>query len=92
MKHVPNTILLSFLPMSFKYPENNPDSNIYADEKTSNYYSSRSANLADKYSKTKDLFSNFFVKYLSLESAIQNDSLGRDAFWCVQVWIKGNIL
>jgi SAM-dependent methyltransferase len=48
-----------------KYPENTFDSNIYADESTSKYYSSKSFDLADKYSKTEDHFSKLFIKYLS---------------------------
>ena len=62
--------------MSFKYPENNTDLNIVADEKTAGYYSSRAAELAGKYSKAKDLFSKLFVKYLSPHSKILDIGCG----------------
>ena len=51
--------------MSFKYPKSGPDTNIYADDRTNSYYSSKAAVLSEKYSKTDDLFSRLFVKYLS---------------------------
>ena len=43
--------------MSFKYQEGSTDSNIYADDRTSRYYSSKTDELTEKYSKTNDLFS-----------------------------------
>jgi len=62
--------------MSFKYHENNSDSNIYADEKTSNYYYSKSEDLANKYSQADNLFSKLFVKYLSPGSRILDIGCG----------------
>jgi len=63
--------------MSFKYPDNtNNDSNIYADDRTSNYYSSKSTSLAEKYSKADDLYSNIFLKYLDKGSSILDIGCG----------------
>lgn len=54
--------------MIIKYPDNTNDANIYADDRTSSYYSSKSTRLAAKYSKSDDIFSNLFVKYLATGS------------------------
>ncbi len=62
--------------MSYKYPDSTNDPNIYADDRTSSYYSSKSFNLADKYSKTEDLYSKMFVKYLSPGSKILDIGCG----------------
>ena len=62
--------------MSFKYPENSLDPNIYVDDKTNNYYSSKSVNLTAKYSKASDLFSKLFTKYLSPTSKILDIGCG----------------
>ncbi|MCF6335621.1 MAG: class I SAM-dependent methyltransferase, partial [Spirochaetales bacterium] len=62
--------------MSFKYPDSTNDPNIYADDKTNSYYSSKAADLANKYSKADDLFSKRFVKYLSPGSKILDIGCG----------------
>ncbi len=62
--------------MSFKYPDSTNDPNIYADDRTNSYYSSKAADLANKYSKTADLFSIHFVKYLSPGSKILDIGCG----------------
>ena len=62
--------------MIIKYPENNPDSNIYADNRTSSYYSSKANALANKYSQADDLFSKLFIKYLSPGSKILDIGCG----------------
>ncbi len=62
--------------MSYKYPDSTNDHNIYADDRTSNYYSSKADALANKYSKADDLFSKLFVKYLSKGSRILDIGCG----------------
>ena len=62
--------------MSFKYQEGSTDSNIYADDRTSRYYSSKTDELTEKYSKTNDLFSRLFIKYLSTGSKVLDIGCG----------------
>jgi len=62
--------------MSYKYPDSTNDPNIYADDRTSSYYSSKADALANKYSKTDDLFSKLFIKYLSTDSNILDIGCG----------------
>ena len=62
--------------MSTNYPENKTDPNIYVDDRTNSYYSSKSFDLAGKYSKADDLFSKLFVKYLSPTSKILDIGCG----------------
>ena len=62
--------------MSFKYPDTSTNSNIHVDEKTVGYYASKSATLADKYSKAGDLFSSLFQKYLATGSKIMDIGCG----------------
>ncbi len=62
--------------MSTKYPENKTDPNIYIDDRTNSYYSSKSFDLAGKYSKADDLFSKLFIKYLSTTSKILDIGCG----------------
>jgi SAM-dependent methyltransferase len=50
--------------MSLKYPENGTDSIIYADDRTNNYYSYKSAVLAEKYAGAVDLYSSMFKKWI----------------------------
>jgi len=67
--------------MIIKYPENTTEFNIYVDNRTSSYYSSKAVDLADKYSRADNLFRELFIKYLSPGSNILDDALGRDARW-----------
>jgi SAM-dependent methyltransferase len=62
--------------MSNKYPESSPDSNIFADDRTISYYSTKASELADKYSRTDDLYSKLFVKFLSPGSNILDIGCG----------------
>lgn len=62
--------------MSFKYLKSSSDPNIFADEKTSCYYSLITNELIEKYSKSDDLFSNLFIKYLSPGSKILDIGCG----------------
>lgn len=62
--------------MSLKYPDSTNDPNIYADDRTSSYYSSKAKVLASKYSQADDLFSKLFVKYLSPGSKILDIGCG----------------
>ncbi len=62
--------------MSYKYPDSTNDPNIYADDRTSSYYSSKAKVLASKYSQSDDLFSKLFVKYLSPGSKILDIGCG----------------
>ncbi len=62
--------------MSYKYPDSTNDHNIYADDRTSSYYSSKADALANKYSQADDLFSKLFVKYLSQGSKILDIGCG----------------
>lgn len=129
--------MIHYLTMSYKYPDSTNDPNIYADDRTNSYYSSKSTNLADKYSKVDDLYSKLFdniipgvtvflvsaaaveetwpflinpvtnrdaggrlfyvrpeekyrflierLGFVLIESELQDDSLGREVQWCVQV-------
>ena len=62
--------------MSYKYPDSTNDPNIYADDRTSSYYSSKAKVFASKYSQADDLFSKLFVKYLSPASKILDIGCG----------------
>ena len=62
--------------MSYKYPDSSNDPNIYADDRTSSYYSSKADVLASKYSQSDDIFSILFVKYLSSGSNILDIGCG----------------
>lgn len=62
--------------MSIKYSDSSNDPNIYADDRTNSYYSSKAAELTYKYSDTVDLYSDIFVKYLSPGSKILDIGCG----------------
>ncbi|MDA3939140.1 MAG: hypothetical protein PF693_07510 [Spirochaetia bacterium] len=54
---LPQFLEYTYTRMSIKYPDSTNYSNIYADERTSSYYSSKSLDLSDKYSKADNLIS-----------------------------------